>query len=49
MSLWGEYKPFYVQFRDMGTVYGKGCGTQDTTKRSRYMKDAYELGKNIGG
>lgn len=37
----------YMQFRDMGTVYGKGCGTPDMTKRSRYMKEAYELGRTI--
>ena len=37
----------YMDFQDLGTVLGKGCGTPDMTKRSRYMKDAYALGKRI--
>ncbi len=37
----------YMDFRDQGTVIGKGCGTPDMTRRSKYMKEAYELGKAI--
>ena len=37
----------YMAFRDQGTILGRGCGTPDMTKRSRYMKDAYELGRQI--
>ena len=43
------YRQFcdYMEFQDQGTVLGKGCGTPDMTRRSRYMKDAYELGRNL--
>ncbi len=37
----------YMDFRDQGTVLGKGCGTPAMTGKTRYMKDAFELGKNI--
>ena len=37
----------YMQFRDQGTVLGKGCGTPEMTRRSKYMRDAYELGRNL--
>ena len=37
----------YMDFRDQGIIEGKGCGTPDMTRRSKYMKDAYELGKNL--
>ena len=37
----------YMAFQDQGTVLGKGCGTPDMTRRSRYMKHAYELGRNL--
>ena len=37
----------YMDFQDQGTVLGKGCGTPDMTRRSRYMKDAYALGKQL--
>ena len=37
----------YMDFLDQGTVLGKGCGTPEMTRRSRYMKDAYELGKRL--
>lgn len=37
----------YMDFQDRGTVLGRGCGTPDMTQRSRYMKDAYELGKRL--
>ena len=37
----------YMQFRDMGSVIGKGCGTPDMTRRTKYPETAYQLGKNI--
>ena len=37
----------YMDFQSQGTVLGRGCGTPDMTMRTRYMKDAYELGKKI--
>lgn len=37
----------YLNLKDMGAVWGKGCGTPSMTKRSRYVQQAYELGKNL--
>lgn len=37
----------YLGFRDEGKVLGTGCGTPGMTSRSRFMKDAYELGRNL--
>ena len=37
----------YLNLKDMGAVRGKGCGTPSMTKRSRYVQQAYELGKNL--
>ena len=37
----------YMDFQDQGVVAGRGCGTPDMTRRSRYMKDAYELGRSL--
>ena len=37
----------YLNFKDMGMVLGKGCGTPAMTARSRYMAAAYELGRNL--
>lgn len=34
-------------FRNQGTVLGRDCGTVEKTGRSRYMKDAYELGRRV--
>ena len=39
----------YLNFQDMGTVLGRGCGTPAMTARSRYMAEAYELGKSVRG
>ena len=33
--------------KSKGVIAGKGCGTVDTTRRSRYMKEAYELGRKL--
>ena len=37
----------YLNLRDMGAVWGKGCGTPSMTRRSRYPRQAYELGKSL--
>lgn len=37
----------YMNFTDTGMVLGLGCGTPETTKASRFMNDAYELGRSI--
>ena len=37
----------YLNLTDMGRVWGRGCGTPTMTKHSRYMNQAYELGKNL--
>ena len=48
-ALEAHYKTLvrYLNFKDMGTVLGKGCGTPDMTARSRYMTAAYEFGKSL--
>lgn len=37
----------YLNFDDQGDVLGGGCGSPAMTKRSTYMKQAYELGRNV--
>lgn len=37
----------YMTFRDQGAVYGTGCGSAGMTRRSRHMKEAYELGRGL--
>ena len=37
----------YLDLDDQGTVLGRGCGTLSMTKRSRYPKLAYELGRRL--
>ena len=37
----------YINFEDMGMVLGYGCGTPSMTKRSKYPKEAYQLGRNL--
>lgn len=48
-ALEAHYKTLvrYLNFTDMGAVWGKGCGTPAITARSRYMAQAYELGKSL--
>lgn len=48
-ALEAHYKTLvrYLNLKDMGAVWGKGCGTPSMTKRSRYVQQAYELGKNL--
>ena len=37
----------YLNLRDMGMVLATGCGTPAMTKRSRFPRAAYELGKEL--
>ena len=37
----------YLNFTDMGSIWGRGCGTPSMTARSRYVEKAYELGKSL--
>ncbi len=37
----------YLNLRDMGAVWGKGCGSPEITRHSKYMKAAYELGRTL--
>ena len=37
----------YLSMRDCGRVLGYGCGTPGSTRRSRYLKEAYQLGRNL--
>ena len=37
----------YMSFQNMGIIEGRGCGTPAMTRSSRYMKDAYQLGKTL--
>jgi hypothetical protein len=48
-ALEAHYKTLvrYINFRDAGMVLGYGCGTPAMTKRSRYPKEAYQLGKSL--
>lgn len=48
-ALSAHYKTLvrYIDFEDMGMVLGYGCGTPSMTKRSRYPRLAYELGKAL--
>ena len=47
-ALTAHYKTLvrYLSMRDMGMVLGYGCGTPGMTKRSKYMQQAYELGRS---
>ena len=37
----------YMSFENLGMVIGKGCGTPDMTGRSKYVNEAYQLGKSL--
>lgn len=37
----------YLHFDNLGEILGLGCGTPEMTKRTKYPKLAYELGKTI--
>lgn len=48
-ALEGHYKTLvkYCNFTDIGMVLGYGCGTPQQTKNSKYLKEAYELGRRL--
>ena len=48
-ALQSHYKTLvrYLNFQDMGAVWGKGCGTPGMTRASGYPEQAYRLGKNL--
>lgn len=37
----------YLDFKDMGRVLGRGCGTPSMTRTSGYVERAYELGRGV--
>ena len=37
----------YLGLKDMGAIWGKGCGAPSMTRSSRYVEEAYKLGKNL--
>lgn len=37
----------YLNLENQGMVLGRGCGSPVMTRRSRFMKEAYELGKRL--
>ena len=37
----------YLSLQDQGTILGRGCGTPAMTRGSRFMQEAYALGKNL--
>ena len=48
-ALESHYKTLvrYNHFEDKGMILGYGCGTTSMTNSSKYINEAYELGKNI--
>ncbi|MBQ9346723.1 MAG: flavodoxin family protein [Oscillibacter sp.] len=48
-ALEAHYKTLvrYINFEDQGMVLGYGCGTPALTERSKYPKEAYQLGRNL--
>lgn len=36
-----------MNFENLGTILGGGCGTTDMTKKSAHIQEAYKLGKSI--
>lgn len=39
----------YLNFENKGEILGTGCGTVSMTKHTKFPKEAYEFGKQIGG
>ena len=37
----------YLSLQDQGTILGRGCGTPAMTRSSRFMQEAYALGRNL--
>lgn len=48
-ALESHYKTLvrYINFEDKGMILGYGCGTPGMTRNSRYVQEAYDLGKSI--
>lgn len=48
-ALKAHYKTLvrYIHFDDRGMVLGYGCGTPSMTKASKYLDQAYRLGKSL--
>ena len=48
-ALEAHYKTLvrYISFEDKGMILGYGCGTPSMTKRSKYPKEAYALGRSL--
>lgn len=48
-ALEAHYKTLvrYINFEDTGMVLGYGCGTPSMTANSKYISQAYELGKKL--
>ena len=48
-ALESHYKTLvrYINFEDKGMILGYGCGTPAMTSRSRYVSEAYKLGKSL--
>lgn len=48
-ALGAHYKTLvrYLNLTDMGLVLGRGCGTPSMTAKSKYMSEAYELGRSL--
>ena len=48
-ALTAHYKTLvrYINFEDKGMVLGYGCGSPTMTQRSRYPREAYELGGSL--
>ena len=48
-ALEAHYKTLvrYCGFKNQGMVLGYGCGSPDMTKRSPYVEEAYQMGKNL--
>ena len=37
----------YMDFQDQGIIEGRGCGSVSMTRGSKYMKAAFELGRDL--
>lgn len=37
----------YLSLRDCGRVLGRGCGSPAMTRRTRYLEEAYRLGRSL--
>ena len=48
-ALEAHYKTLvqYLNLKDMGMILGIGCGTPEMTKKSKFPKLAYEMGRNL--